>query len=89
MRTALYVSLVLAIAACSSVGTRELIVSQEEATPGVKQTGDIWRDPLTGMEFVYIAPGTFMMGSPSDEPGRRENEERSRSGVQHKRRPAC
>jgi len=28
-----------------------------------------------GMEFVYIAPGTFMMGSPSNESGR-ENDER-------------
>ncbi len=27
-----------------------------------------------GMEFVYIEPGTFMMGSPEDEPGRRGNE---------------
>jgi formylglycine-generating enzyme required for sulfatase activity len=27
-----------------------------------------------GMSFVYIEPGTFMMGSPSDEPGRRSNE---------------
>jgi formylglycine-generating enzyme required for sulfatase activity len=33
--------------------------------------------PITntlGMTFVYIAPGTFMMGSPSDEPGRYGNE---------------
>ena len=29
-----------------------------------------------GMEFVWIPPGTFMMGSPEDEPGRRENEKR-------------
>lgn len=27
-----------------------------------------------GMEFVYIEPGTFMMGSPEDEPGRDNNE---------------
>jgi len=27
-----------------------------------------------GMEFVYIEPGTFMMGSPEDEPGRRDDE---------------
>ncbi len=26
------------------------------------------------MEFVYIPPGTFMMGSPPDEPGRYDNE---------------
>ena len=31
------------------------------------------KEPFTnslGMKFVYIPPGTFMMGSPSDEPGR-------------------
>lgn len=27
-----------------------------------------------GMEFVYITPGTFLMGSPSDEPGRTDDE---------------
>ena len=27
-----------------------------------------------GMDFVYIEPGTFMMGSPADEPGRHSNE---------------
>jgi formylglycine-generating enzyme required for sulfatase activity len=27
-----------------------------------------------GMTFVYIPPGTFMMGSPEDEPGRYDNE---------------
>jgi len=30
------------------------------------------------MEFVWIPPGAFMMGSPEDEPGNRENEERHR-----------
>jgi len=28
-----------------------------------------------GMKFVYITPGKFRMGSPSDEPGRYDNEE--------------
>jgi formylglycine-generating enzyme required for sulfatase activity len=28
-----------------------------------------------GMTFVYIKPGTFMMGSPSDEPGRKRDSE--------------
>jgi len=31
-----------------------------------------------GMKFVYIPPGTFMMGSPSDEPGRYDNETQHR-----------
>lgn len=38
----------------------------------------IYTDPYTGMEFRYIEAGTFMMGSPSQEVGREENE------VQHK-----
>ena len=29
-----------------------------------------WTSPSTGMDFVYIAPGTFMMGSPKSERGR-------------------
>jgi formylglycine-generating enzyme required for sulfatase activity len=29
-----------------------------------------------GMKFVYINPGTFMMGSPTDEPGRNSDETR-------------
>jgi formylglycine-generating enzyme required for sulfatase activity len=35
------------------------------------------KEPFTnslGMKFVYIPPGTFMMGSPPDEPGRRGGE---------------
>ena len=31
-----------------------------------------------GMEFVYIKPGTFMMGSPSSEPGRGSDERQHR-----------
>ena len=31
-----------------------------------------------GMEFVYITPGTFMMGSPSNEPGRDNDETQHR-----------
>jgi formylglycine-generating enzyme required for sulfatase activity len=33
-----------------------------------------------GMEFVYIAPATFIMGSPSDEPDRDSDEQQHRSG---------
>jgi formylglycine-generating enzyme required for sulfatase activity len=31
-----------------------------------------------GMEFVYIAPATFIMGSPSDEPDRESDERQYR-----------
>lgn len=36
--------------------------------------GDIWREPVTGMEFVYIPAGQFMMGSPESEEWRYKNE---------------
>jgi len=36
-------------------------------------TGETFTNSL-GMTFVYIEPGTFMMGSPSDEPGRWDRE---------------
>ena len=39
-----------------------------KAVSGKKTTNSL------GMEFVYIKPGTFMMGSPSSEPGRRSDE---------------
>lgn len=38
------------------------------------KTGDVMIEPLLGMEFVYIGPGRFMMGSPEDEPGRYDDE---------------
>ena len=37
------------------------------------QTGDKITNTL-GMEFVYIAPGTFIMGSPPNEAGRKDDE---------------
>jgi formylglycine-generating enzyme required for sulfatase activity len=33
-----------------------------------------WREPATGMEFVYVAPGEFTLGSPAGEPGREPGE---------------
>ena len=38
------------------------------------KVGDVWRDPTTGMEFVWIPKGCFMMGSPSSEQGRSSRE---------------
>ncbi len=43
----------------------------------VTSTTTVPASPITnsiGMEFVYIPPGTFMMGSPADEPGRYDRE---------------
>jgi len=56
-----------------SAGEDESISIRLEAVvaghPGRKVTNNL------GMEFVYIKPGTFMMGSPSNEP-KRDNDER-------------
>jgi formylglycine-generating enzyme required for sulfatase activity len=41
--------------------------------PGVGSSGE-WTDPLTGMAFVRIPPGCFMMGSPDTESGRGSDE---------------
>ena len=42
--------------------------------PGTPEAPPSWREPTTGMEFLYISPGTFKMGSPLGEPGREEQE---------------
>jgi formylglycine-generating enzyme required for sulfatase activity len=36
--------------------------------------GQPWTSPSTGIEFVWIPPGTFRMGSPETEPGREPDE---------------
>ncbi len=36
-----------------------------------------------GMKFVYIEPGTFVMGSPSSEPGRADDEEQHQVTLTH------
>ncbi|MBC8553284.1 MAG: formylglycine-generating enzyme family protein, partial [Candidatus Brocadiales bacterium] len=37
-------------------------------------SGKTWTDPITGMEFVWINPGRFSMGSPSNEENRDSDE---------------
>jgi len=32
------------------------------AVPGAEAGGDMWTDPVTGMEFIKVPGGTFMMG---------------------------
>ncbi len=39
---------------------------------------DFFIEPTTGMTLVAVRPGSFMMGSPEDEPGRNDDEERHR-----------
>ena len=36
--------------------------------------GKSWTVPSIGLEMIWCEPGTFMMGSPESEVGRRENE---------------
>jgi formylglycine-generating enzyme required for sulfatase activity len=42
-----------------------------------------WRDPITGMEFVKIPKGSFMMGSPDDERDRDSNEKLHHVNIPH------
>jgi formylglycine-generating enzyme len=47
----------------------------EVVSPKIEQTGQPKRFTNSiGMEFVWIPPGEFMMGSPENEPGRFDNE---------------
>lgn len=45
---------------------------QAIASPNV---GENWTEPLTGMEFVWVPSGCFMMGSPENELGRNVSRE--------------
>ncbi len=44
-----------------------------QAAPGAV-AGKVWKDPTTGMEFVWIPKGCYTMGSPTSESGRYPNE---------------
>ncbi len=48
---------------------------QREAARVTPKSGDEWTEPAVGMRFRYVPAGTFQMGSPESEEGRRENEE--------------
>ncbi len=45
-------------------------------TPRGPAQGDVWTEPKTGMEFVWVEGGCFKMGSPDSEPGRYSDEGR-------------
>ncbi|MCL5406383.1 MAG: SUMF1/EgtB/PvdO family nonheme iron enzyme [Deltaproteobacteria bacterium] len=45
--------------------------SRGETPTTILQT---WKEPVTGLEFVWIPPGCFLMGSPQGEKGRSEDE---------------
>lgn len=42
-------------------------------TPGSQEAGQ-WIEPLTGMAFIHIPAGSFLMGSPDSEAGRYDDE---------------
>jgi uncharacterized protein (TIGR02996 family) len=44
---------------------------------GVRPVGPHWTNTL-GMQFAWVAPGAFLMGSPSQEPERQDDETRHR-----------
>ena len=44
---------------------------QPEGSPS---PGEVWKEPVTGMAFVWVPGGCFNMGSPSDEIGRDPDE---------------
>jgi len=52
---------------------RPAVTSAPESTREPR-IGDTWTEPVTGMEFVWIAPGCFQMGSPESEAGRSSDE---------------
>ncbi len=44
------------------------------ASQKTPKSGEIWREPVTGMAFVWVPGGCFAMGSPVSEPGRDPDE---------------
>ena len=42
--------------------SQEITIRIEQDIPRHYKAGDEWTDPITGMEFVWIPPGRFMMG---------------------------
>jgi formylglycine-generating enzyme required for sulfatase activity len=56
-----------------SLAAALLITSCQSGDTSTPQAGDVFTNSL-GMKFVLIPPGTFMMGSPPDEPKRKPDE---------------
>jgi formylglycine-generating enzyme required for sulfatase activity len=52
--------------------------SAREVPPAHPRPGQVWHDPVSDLDFCWIPPGHFLMGSPPVEPGRMPNE-----GPQH------
>ncbi|MBF0159565.1 MAG: formylglycine-generating enzyme family protein [Magnetococcales bacterium] len=59
----------------------QMVAEEEQATQAVISVSSVtqfekkeWVEPITGMEFLLVPGGTFIMGSPDDEMGRLPNE---------------
>ncbi len=39
-------------------------IMYDKAESAINQAGDIWTEPLTGMEFIWVPGGCFQMGTP-------------------------
>lgn len=61
------------------VGLVAILISAGSAGPARAAKHKTWREPLTGMEFVWVPGGCYEMGSPLTEKGRHANE-----GLPHK-----
>jgi formylglycine-generating enzyme required for sulfatase activity len=48
--------------------------TDEKGRPKHPKPGDTWTETITGMEFVWVPGGRFMMGSPEDEKERFKHE---------------
>jgi formylglycine-generating enzyme required for sulfatase activity len=48
--------------------------AQSSLTGNAARSFKIWKEPVTGMEFVWIPGGCFLMGSPQTETGREADE---------------
>jgi len=60
-----------------------LAVSAQHAASHQPQHGDVLVEPLVNMEFVYIEPGKFVMGSPESETGRYDDERQHEVQIRH------
>lgn len=49
-------------------------VAAANKPPADPQPGTLFRDPVTSMEFIWVVPGCFTMGSPETESARTPNE---------------
>jgi len=66
--------LLAAIGMLALAGLIWLLYHRSATLPIGKAPGEIWKDGASGIEFVWIPAGTFLMGSPPDERGRNTDE---------------